>query len=74
MTRRCRSIRTHRRPVALLLADLLELIKLGLLVLGEMGRMAQRILERLDAGEVRHGELGVETGRGLIRDEEQRQR
>lgn len=48
-----------RRVVASLLADSLELGKLGLLVLGEMGKMACRVLHRLDSAEVGHGRMWV---------------
>lgn len=50
---------TGRRVVAFLLAYALELVELCLLVVGEMGQMAGRVLERLDAGEVCHGDLGL---------------
>lgn len=47
--------------VPLLLAYALELVELCLLVLGKMRKMPRRVLERLDAGKVSHGDLSPRT-------------
>jgi len=47
----------RRRVVACIAAYVLELGKLGLLVVGKMGEMPRGILHRLNSGQVRHGGL-----------------
>lgn len=53
----------RRRPVLLLLGNILERVELGLLVACEMGKMAGRILGGFNSAEVGHDEDGDEQRR-----------